>query len=487
MFKNVLWDFAGKFSIQIIGFGISVILTRLLSPTEFGVMGMAMAIIVFAHIFLDLGFNRAIIQFKEISEEQYSTLFFLNTGVALLLTLICFAAAGPLSVFYGQPLIAPVFRTMSLLFLINGLNLVPAALLYKRLQLKLNSILTLIASAVSGVAGVVMAYNGFGVWSLVSQSLINAVIILVLNFIYAGWMPRLTFKPASIKPLWSYGSKLFASGLIDNFYTRLDIFIIGKIFSVATLGFYSRAQSMDNFVRQVSVNSIMGALFPYIAKHQDDRNYLAILYKRYLHLITLVAIALSGTLFLSARYIFLILFTPKWLYAAGLFQLMSVIGFVWPASSIMCNIISGVGNSTAFLRLEIIKKVLFLPVYVLGFLYGLHGFLYFFIVANFIALTINAWYVAQELPVTVRKQLIILFSYFFIAIAAAGMVYGLHQYIHFSSNWLNVLVLSISFNVLYLGGCYLFKLDAITSLSSTYDKIKGFLHDKRNKNVPTAI
>jgi teichuronic acid exporter len=487
MFKNILWDFIGKFSIQISGFGISVILTRLLTPAEFGVMGMGMAVIVFAHIFLDLGFNRAIIQSKEISAEQYATIFFLNTLAAGVLTLLCYFLAGPFAGFYHQPLIAPVFRAMSALFIINGLNLVPAALLYKRLQIRLNSILTLAASLLSGLAGVAMAYLGYGIWSLVWQALLNAFLLLVLNFIYARWLPAFRFNISSIKPVWGYGSRMFASGLLDSFYTRLDIFIIGRLFLPTTLGFYTRAQSMDNFVRQLSVNSIMGALFPYIARYQDDRAYLVILYKRYLHLITFIAIALSGSLLLTAPYIFMILFTAKWRYAARLFQLMSVIGFIWPVSALMCNIIAGVGNSTAFLRLEVIKKVLFLPVYVLGFIFGLQGFLYFFIVANFIALFVNALYVSKEIDISVKSQLMATLSYFGLAAFAALATYFLHSILPFFNNVCSVLILCLLFNAIYLAGCYLFGFHAFGNINAIYQKLKTFLYDKRNQNISTPV
>lgn len=487
MFKNVIWDFAGKFSVQLISFGISVVLTRLLSPSEFGVMGMAMAIIIFAHIFLDLGFNRAIIQSKQVSQEQYATIFFLNTGIAILLTVLCYLLAGPLSSFYKVPLIAPVFRAMSFLFLINGLNLVPAALLYKRLQLKLNSILTLIASVTSGIAGILMAYNGYGIWSLVTQSLLSALLLMLSNFWFARWLPILRFSFASIKPLWSYGSKLFAAGLLDNFYTRLDVFIIGKIFTISTLGFYTRAQSMDSFIRQISVNSIMGALFPYIAKHQDDKAYLLVIYKKYLHMILFMSIALSGTLFLSARYIFLILFTPKWLYAADLFRLMSIIGFVWPVSSIMCNIIAGVGNSSAFFRLEVVKKILFLPVYLLGFWFGLQGFLICFIAANLIALVINAWYVNKELSITVIAQLKIVIQYLAIAILAIGISWSVNSYTSELNNWWNIILLSALFNLVYLAAGYFLHLDAISTINQLFLKFRQYLYDKRHKNFPTAI
>lgn len=487
MFKNLVWDFFGKFSVQLIGFGISVLLTRLLSPAEFGVMGMAMAVIVIAHIFLDLGFNRAIIQQAEVTDTQYSTIFYLNVFIAILLTLICYGLASPMAQFYQQPLIKPVFRVLSVIFLINGLNLVPSAILYKRLQFKLNSVLNIISSLAGGLTGVYLAWKGYGVWSLVVQSMLTSLLVLLTNFIYARWWPLRAFSLAAIKPLWAYGSRMFASGLLDTVYTRLDIFIIGRLFTVSTLGFYTRAQSMDNFVRQLSVNSIMSALFPYIALQQHDRLQIGQLYKRYLHIISFIAIALSGTLFLGARYIFVILFSARWLYAAELFQLMSLIGFAWPVSSLMCNVISGVGNSRAFLRLEVYKKLLFLPVYLLGFLLGLKGFIYFFILANLISVGLNAAFVSREISFGLLAQLRVIGTYFLVAIVSAALAYGLHYLIHPSNYWISVLVLAAVFNLLYFLSAWLFRLAAFDNLILLLTKFQTYLYDKRHKNLPAAL
>ncbi|RDC55823.1 lipopolysaccharide biosynthesis protein [Pedobacter chinensis] len=487
MFKNIIWDFMGKFSVQLMGFGITVMLTRMISPSEFGVMGMAMAIIMIAHLFLDLGFNRAIIQTKEISDVQYSTVFYLNVGIAVLLTAVCYALSYPLSYFYRESLIRPVFQVLSIVFLINGLNLVPSAILYKRLKFKLNSILNIVSSVVGGTIGIVMAYSGYGIWSLVAQSIITSIVMLVTNFIYAKWFPIRMFSLRSIKPLWAYGSRMFTSGLLDNIYARLDIFIIGKIFSTSTLGFYTRAQSMDNFVRQLSVNSIMGAIFPYIAKNQDNRPFLNDLYLRYLHIICFVSIGLSGTLFLIAKYFFLVLFTTRWQYAAELFQLMSIVGFVWPVSSLMCNVISGVGNSKAFLRLEVYKKLLFLPVYMLGFIFGLKGFLYFFIVANVICLIINAAFVSKEIAVKLLPQLKIISNYFFTAVFAIAISYLPLRLLADQSNWLNIILLAGCFNLCYLFISYILKLEALGNLPILFSKIKTYRYDQRNKNIPSSI
>ncbi|MXV16690.1 lipopolysaccharide biosynthesis protein [Hufsiella ginkgonis] len=487
MIKNIAWDFIGKVSVQFIGLAITIVLTRLLSPAEFGIMGMAMAVILVAHIFLDLGFNRAIIQYKEITETQYSTIFLLNAGAALLLTIACFFAADPLSRFYEQPLIKPVFRLLSVSFLLNGLNLVPASLLYKKLMLRLNGLIALISTVISGIIGICMAFNGYGVWSLVTQSLINSALLLVLNFICAGWYPSFSFSLSSIRPLWQYGSRLFASGLLDNVYMRLDTFIIGKLFTVSTLGYYSRAQSLDGFIRQFSVNSIMSALFPYIARHQDDRNFLSVLYIKYLHIICFVSIALSGTLFLISKYLFLLLFTAKWQYSAELFQLMCVIGFAWPVSSLMCNIIAGVGNSAAFLKLEVLKKIIVLPVYLFGFVFGLKIFIFCFIGATVVAVTLNAFFVSREIAVKVVDQLKIVMSYLVAGASAVVLSFYLYAATGFTNNVLSLVSLSLLFNSLYLLAAFLYKLEAFKSLGVLLKTFNTYLHDKRYKNIPAAL
>jgi teichuronic acid exporter len=487
MFKNIVWDFLGKFSVQLIGFGITVLLTRMISPAEFGIMGMAMAIIVIAHLFLDLGFNRAIIQHNEVSMVQYSSIFYLNVAISLLLTALCYLLAYPLSLFYHEPLIKPVFKVLSIVFLINGLNLVPSAILYKKLKFKLNSILNIISSITGGAVGVIMAYNGYGIWSLVVQSLLTSLIILITNFFYSNWLPNLSFSLTAIKPLWSYGSRMFASGLLDNIYTRLDIFIIGKIFSTHTLGFYTRAQSMDNFVRQLSVNSIMGAIFPYISKHQNDKVFLKEMYTRYLHIICFVSVAMSGTLLLIAKHLFHILFTARWEYAAELFQLMSIVGFAWPVSSLMCNIIAGVGNANAFLKLEVYKKFLFLPVYLLGFIFGLKGFLYILIGANLIGVIINAAFVSKEIDTSVPNQLAIISNYIFSAVLAIAITCFPIWLLINQNNWIQAIIIGITFNLSFLYCCNLLKLEAYNYIPQLLTKVKTYLYDKRNKNFSSPV
>jgi O-antigen/teichoic acid export membrane protein len=482
MFKNIIWDYIGKFGNYLVSFLISIILTRLLVPAEFGIMAMVMVVITVAGIFLDMGFNRAIIQQKEISSVQLSTVFYINVAVSLLLMLLCFFSAGPLAIFYKQPLIKPVFQVISLSFPLNSLDLIPTALLYKNMKLKANSIILLLCSSISGIIGIIMAYKGFGVWSLVTQTLLSSFIMLVLDAWYIGWIPGREFSLISIKPLWHYGSRMFASGLLDRVYSRIDSMIIGKLYSTTTLGYYYRAQSVEGFVRTFSAGGIMGALFPYIAKHQDDKVFLKTVYEKYLHIISFVAAGLSALLFITARDVFTILFTDRWLYAADLFRLMMLAGIVWPASSLMVSMISGVGNSKNYLRLEVYKKLVLLPAYIFGFIWGLNGFIISFVTASFLCLLLNMNFVKKEINTGLLQQIKIMMLYIAIAIVGAIISWTVVHFSNISSPFLRTAIYSICFAAVYLAGAFKLKLKGTEIIGRVWVSVKKLplFADKKN-------
>jgi O-antigen/teichoic acid export membrane protein len=322
-----------------------------------------------------------------------------------------------------------------------------------------------------------MAYSGYGIWSLVAQTLISSFLILISNFVFTKWSPSLRFQLSAIKPLWNYGGKMFLSGALDTLYNRLDTFIIGKIFSAQTLGYYARAQSMDVIIRQFSANSIMSALFPYIARHQYDREYLKTLYTKYLHIICFVSIAMCGLLFLIARHLFELLFTSRWNFSAELFQIMSIAGFAWPVGSLMCNIISGVGNSKAFLRLEVYKKIIVLPVYLFGFLLGLKGFVVCMVVMGFMGIALNGFFAGKEINMKLLPQLKIVFNYFSLGVAAVLTSYFIFRSLPELTNITSMLFLSGCFGLLYVIGAYLLKLDGVHIINLSFHKLKVVFND----------
>lgn len=450
MVKSFLWDFLGKFSNQIITFVVSILLTRILLPEQFGVLGMGMVLIAIAGVFLNLGFSVAIVQQKEITKQQLSTIFYINIVIGFLLFGVSFLSADVIARFYNQPLVKPVFQCLSFLFIINSINLIPSALLYREMRFKQIALNGIVSTVIAGSVAVYMAYNGYGVWSLVVQTLIAAVLTLIFNEFSVAFSPLLRFDLKSIAPLWKYGSRMFLSGLLDNVFTRLDIFLIGKIFSPSTLGYYGRAQALDSFVRQVSSASIGSVLFPYFSRNQDNLSAVRDQYKKYLHLILFVSVGLGSILYVVSLDLFVFLFKERWFYSGELFRIMALAVFVWPVSLLMCTLISALGNSSAYLRLELYKKAIVLPAYLFGFLLGLEGFIYTFIIVNYVAMLLNSLYVQKQIDVLISKQLLIFLPYLVSGIiAAASVILGAKYFMAHSSIFFRILICSSTVAMLY--------------------------------------
>lgn len=449
MFKNIFWDILARLGGQLIAFVVSVVLTRLVTPEEYGVMGTALAIGGLANVFLDAGFRNAIVQSQTVTQRQYSSVFYTNLGIAVGLGIVCFLSAGFLSHFLHHPKIRPVCQLLSLNFVLSGLNLVPGAILYKRMAFKLSAVIALIAAFCSGLTGILMAVNGYGVWSLVWQLLANSLIVTLLNAFYARWRPSLTFSFRELKPLWQYGSRLFTASLLEVVFTRADVFFIGRMFSPAILGYYGRAQGMDNIVRQFSAGSLMNVLFPYIAKNQNDKEKLAVIFVRFLHIIMFVSIGLSFALYLIARPLFGLLFTEKWDTAARIFQVLSLAGFAWPVSSLMCALLSAVGNSKAFLSAEIYKKAVFVVIYIAGLGLGLMPFIWLMMAGYYVAVVINAWYVAAEINVSVPRQMAVVLQYLALGLLSLGLSLWGAQFVPAYWFWLPAAVSALFFSCIY--------------------------------------
>jgi O-antigen/teichoic acid export membrane protein len=229
---------------------------------------------------------------------------------------------------------------------------------------------------------------------------------------------------------------------------------------------------MDNIVRQFSAVSIIGALFPYIARHKADPIFLKELYKKYLHIISFLSIGISGVLFLTAENLFKILFTSRWAYAAELFQLMSLAGFAWPVSALMCNVIAGVGNSSAFFKLEVYKKILFLPVYILGFLFGLKGFIICMVVAASTAVILNGVFVGKELKIDTIAQMKVIVHYLIVGVVSCFMSYLLF-YLFPNLKALSAIFIQIfSFSFFYFFGSYVFGLRGTDVVLISFKKLK---------------
>ena len=412
-----VWDFGGRLANFAVLFVVSVLLTRLLTPAEFGSFAVVLAIVTFSSIFIDLGFRSAVVQRQDITQKQLSTVFFLNIFIGFLLFSAIFLSSTLIEEFYAIAGLADYIKATSSIFLINSLSLVPSGLLQKELRLKALSVITTIAAAISGTVAVALALYGYGVWALVAQQLILATVTSLGAFITSGWRPILLLSPSSIGPLWNYAIRLFLAGLSDTIFTRLDVFIIGKLFPIQTLGFYNRAQSLDNLVKHFGSSTTTSVAFPVIAKMADQVDNVRSFYLRCLNVIAFLSFLLVGVLFLTCFDIVVILFTDKWIDVGYYYRIMALTGFVYPLSALMVTLVAARGNSSAFLKLEIFKKAILFPAY-LSFLFG--GVMVFLVtlgVVYLIALGLNAEFVRREIGISIKEQFWVIYKY-----ASAGLL-----------------------------------------------------------------
>jgi teichuronic acid exporter len=451
MTRNLIWDITGKAGVQAVTLLVSLLLMGPLEPREFGVVGLALVIIFFISLFLDLGFSRAIIQKKNADQTTFSGVFILNLVLALVFALIFFAAAGPLAHFFGYTELRDIMRVLSLQIVFSGMSLVPMSILMREMKFRQLSIIALTSALISGGLAVWMALNGYGVWSLVVQHVLSSLISMALYFVVSRWLPGLIgFKKEIIKPLWNYGRHLFYSSLLNSVATRLDALVIGKFLDANSLGLYTRAQSMDNVIRTVSAGSVTSVFFVAASKLQDSREQLLQVYKKYLHLISFVAIGIAGLLYLVVPDVFRLLFDSKWDTAAYYFQLMAMIGFAWPVSSLMVSVISGTGNSPAFLRVEFIKTAILLSALVFLYTNGIVFYLFVMIGARMLMMGFNAYFVSKEINISMIAQLGIVLRYAAQALIIVLFVDWLLAILPAIGEFTRILFLGGSFSVLFL-------------------------------------
>ncbi|MFC0607193.1 lipopolysaccharide biosynthesis protein [Rufibacter quisquiliarum] len=468
--KGIYWDFLEKVLNQGIGLIVSIILARLLSPEDFGFLSMVMVIVTFANAFMDMGFSTALVQKQEITEEQYSTVFYLNLMVGLLLSVLIFASSGMVSDFYGEPSLAPLIQGISPVFLLNAFALIQTSKLLKAIDLKPLAIYRGIAVAVSGAIGIAMAYLGYGVWSLVAQSLLNTIIFTLLLWLFSPWQPTWTFNLSSVRELWAFGSKIFLPTVLENIFSRLDVFIIGKIFNASSLGYYTRAQSLNSLVVHYSSGSITKVFFSVISRHQHDIGKVVSVYKKSLVTVSFLAFILLSILYVSADHIILLLFTSKWSQSIVYFRIMLLGGFAYPLSSIMVNLISGRGNSSAFLKLDMIKKSILLLVFIIGFQMGITAYLYGMVIFYFISVLVNMLFVSRDISLSMGTQARMIVPYFLLAFISGFAAMQIKTYLLLP----RILMLGLEASTilfLYIGLNLIFRTEASLLIKEKFSNI----------------
>lgn len=460
--SGMVWTALRKYSTMFIHFISGIILARLLTPHDYGCIGMLTIFMALANTFIDAGFGSALIQRKQPTQADYSTIFFWNLGVACLMYVLLFFSAPAVARFYDIPLLCPVLRVQALVLFINAFNLVQRNQLKKNLNFKILSIVTIVTSIISLTVTIVMAYNGYGVWALVAQNLLVAAIPALVFWFYVKWRPLWTFSWKSFRELFSFGVYMLLSHFVNELGKHIQGLLIGKLFSPATLGYYSKAQGTERMASSTISSVITSVTYPLYATVQDDKKLLGNMIKRLTMTISYCTFPFMFILMLLAKPIFIILYSDRWLPSVIYFQVLCIVGISSCLQAVNTQSIAAIGKSKQMFWWTLVKRGLGSGTMIIGlFIYGMKGFLAGVVFYNFLCYFVNIGLVSKYigykwtqqltdlLPVTVVSIVAFFVSYF------CGRLLGLGMYI---TGGIELIV----FLLIYFGWSFLFKPEAYT-------------------------
>lgn len=403
--KGVAWSTLERFSVAGVNFIFGLILARLLMPTDYGAIAMLSIFMAIAQTFIDSGFSNALIRKPDRTETDNATAFYFNIGVGLAAYFSLYLAAPYIAQFYKTSILIPLTRIMGLNLLLNSLCVVQQALLTARIDFKTQAKISLSAAIISGLVGIAFAYAGYGVWALAIQSVLASVIRTILLWILAKWRPKAKFSKQSFRNLFGYGSKLLASGLLDTIYNNLYTIVIGKRFSVATLGVYSRADQWANFLAINVTGILQRVTFPILSSIQNEDERLRVNYRKFLRVSGFVIFPLMMGLAAIADPLTRFILTDKWADSIPLLRILCFALMLYPIHAINLNLLQVKGRSDLFLRLEIYKKILGVATLCVTIPMGITAMCVGRVFTSWVALAMNTHYTGKLIHLGFFQQL----------------------------------------------------------------------------------
>ena len=474
--SNFIWRFAERTAAQLVSFAVSIILARILAPEAYGTVALVTVFTTILQVFVDSGLGTALIQKKDADDLDFSSVFYFNFVVCLVLYAVMFVGAPYIAAFYENMELVPLIRVISLTLIISGVKNIQQAYVSKHLLFKRFFFATLGGTLFSAVCGIVLAYRGAGVWALVAQQLINATIDTLILWMTVKWRPRLMFSWTRLKELLSYGWKLLASSFLDTVYNNIRSLIIGKAYSSADLAYYNKGQQLPNLVI-VNINtSIDSVLLPIMASVQDQEGRVKKMTRRSIQTSSYIIWPMMIGLAACAEPLISLLLTDKWIPCVPYLRIYCLIFAFQPIHTANLNAIKAVGRSDIFLKLEIIKKIIGLASIILTMRYGVMAMALGLLVITPLNALINAFPNRKILNYSIKEQIKDLMPYILMAGAMGALVWPI-QYLQISR--ILVIVAQIAAGiVVYVGCSVIFRVDVFYDL---FGILTGFLR-KGSKN-----
>lgn len=421
---GVSWSIAGQVGHQALAFAIGIILARLLSPDEFGLLAMITVVTGFAQVFAELGFGAALVQKRDLLDEHLSSVFWINVGSGALLTILFALGAPLLSTFYDEPILTPLTRVMALSFFFGSLGIVQQALFTRKIDFRTISIVEVVAVVVAGGVGIGAAYTGWGVWSLAARAVLSTLVTTVLLWVLSPWRPRFSVRWSALRDLLGFSANLLGEKSLNYWVRNLDDLLVGKVIGTGALGVYNRAYAVMLFPLQNISRVISRVMFPSLATIQDDRPRVKRVFLAMTRTIALVTFPAMLGLLVTARPFVLAVFGPDWAAMIPLLQILSVVGLIQSIVTLVGNLFLSQGRADLMFRVGLLTKPILVVGIVAGLRWGVLGVATGYTLAVSVSQYVNLRVAGRLVGLTYLELVRHLAGVFACAVAMAGLLYG---------------------------------------------------------------
>lgn len=466
---SIFWSALQQFGRQGFSFIFSIILARLLLPKEFGYVAMVMVFINICTTLIDSGLTQSLIREEHEDDKDYSTVFFFNLGMSIILYLILYFGAPYISGFYDQPILHNLIRWQAIVIIIHALTLIQETQMIKKLDFRRQLIASLPSLIIAGCVAIYMAYSGFGIYAIVAYSVLDQGFKALFLWFLSPWKPKLNFNVSKFKHHFRFGAHLTASGVLETAFNELYNVILGKYFSPIHLGLFNRAYAMQRLPVTNISNVLNKVTYPIFAKIKNNDCKLKEVYSKLLLMVIFILTPILIFMGILGTPLFRLVLTEKWLGAVPFFKILCLAGIIYPLSSYNINILKIKGKSATILRLQLYKKIIFVLSLSLIVVWGMYGLLYGILLNSILSYLLNGYFSGKIINFEIFQQLKLVFPLLIINFICGSMLYILSKEFAFLPDALQLIIgLSLSFFI-YIILVLIFEKRVLVILKEIFD------------------
>ena len=460
--KAVIYNMGSFIANISFGFLISIVLARLLTPSDYGLLGMVTIFIAISQLFIDSGMSSALIREKNPSEDDYSTVFFYNLFISLSLYTLLYVIAPLIARFFSEPQLVDIIRVIGLSLIINSFGLIQRTMLIRKIDFKSQAYIEVSSVMIAGMIAIFMAYKGLGVWALISQSLVKHLITSSFFVMKNRWTPKFRFSRDSFNRLFGFGWKLLLTGVLATLYKNIYNIIIGRSYTSVELGYYTKSLHTRDLASNSITTVVEKVSYPILSRIQDDKTKLQSTFKKIIKLCSFTTFPLMIGLAIVANQFIPLLFGEQWSKMIPYFQILCFAGITFPHRAINLNLLKVVGRSDLFLKLDILKITVGIVSIGLVIILklGVYGLLWCSFFNTQFAFFVNTLFSKKYIGYSTSQQVMDIIPLLIISLVMGGGVYLFAANLNF--NVITNLIIEIVFGIVfYLSACWLLKIEAL--------------------------